>query len=230
MKYKLIVFDMDGTLTAHVSSWQWLHERLGVWDSQAYKYQEHFLAGKISYRKFCELDAAHWKGVAVSEIENILQAIPYTKNVKGTLKKLKEKGFKTAILSTGLDLLAQKVKRDLGVDHCVANKLYEEKRILTGKVKIAVSDHGKGKVLERILHKLKVKPAETIFVGDGDSDIPAAKIAGYAIAFNSCSNELPCVCHYTCKTTDFYEVYHHILSLLSKHPHFEKVKRTNKLR
>lgn len=214
MKYKLIVFDMDGTLTAHVSSWQWLHERLGVWDSQAYKYQEHFLAGKISYRKFCELDAAHWKGVAVSEIEKILQAIPYTKNVKEALKELKKKGFKTAILSSGLELLARKVRRDLGIDHCVANKLYEEKGILTGKVKIAVSDHGKGKVLKRILHKLKVKPSEAIFVGDGASDVSAAKIAGYAIAFNSRSNELSGVCRYNCTTTDFYEVYRHILSIL----------------
>ena len=59
MRYKLIVFDIDGTITRHISSWRYIHEKLGLWDDRAFHYQEDFLAGKISYRRFCELDAAH---------------------------------------------------------------------------------------------------------------------------------------------------------------------------
>ena len=71
MKYKLIVFDIDGTITRHISSWRYIHEKLGLWDVLARKYQDQFLAGKISYRRFCELDAAHWKGMPVRKLYSI---------------------------------------------------------------------------------------------------------------------------------------------------------------
>ncbi|MCK4249717.1 MAG: phosphoserine phosphatase, partial [Candidatus Omnitrophica bacterium] len=69
MKYKLIIFDIDGTITEHVSSWRYIHEKLDLWDVLACKYQEQFLAGRISYKKFCELDAAHWKGLSEKKIK-----------------------------------------------------------------------------------------------------------------------------------------------------------------
>jgi len=63
MKYKIVVFDIDGTVTTHISSWRYIHEKLGLWDVLAKKYQEQFLSGQISYEKFCRLDAKHWKGM-----------------------------------------------------------------------------------------------------------------------------------------------------------------------
>ena len=71
MTNRLIVFDIDGTLTRHVSSWQFIHERLGLWENEAIEYQNRFLEGKISYRKFCRLDAAHWKGIPEKRITNV---------------------------------------------------------------------------------------------------------------------------------------------------------------
>ncbi|MGB2629666.1 MAG: phosphoserine phosphatase, partial [Candidatus Omnitrophota bacterium] len=87
MNYKLIVFDIDGTITRHISSWRLIHEKLGLWDILARKYQEQFLAGKISYRRFCELDAAHWKGLRVKKLYAIFKNIRYSKNVKRAIKK-----------------------------------------------------------------------------------------------------------------------------------------------
>jgi len=55
MRYKLIIFDIDGTITTHISSWRYIHEKLGLWQDRAFKYQEDFLAGRIDYKKFCEL-------------------------------------------------------------------------------------------------------------------------------------------------------------------------------
>ena len=90
MRYKLIIFDIDGTITRHISSWRYIHERLGIWDALAEKYQEKFLAGRISYRKFCELDAAHWKGMRVKMLEDVFSEIKYAKNVKHSIKMLKK--------------------------------------------------------------------------------------------------------------------------------------------
>ena len=39
MRYKLIIFDIDGTITTHISSWRYIHEKLGLWQKQAFNYQ-----------------------------------------------------------------------------------------------------------------------------------------------------------------------------------------------
>lgn len=198
---------MDGTLTRHVSSWQLIHEKLGLWDEDACRYQEQFLKGRISYRRFCELDAKRWKNLPVASITSHLHAIPYSQNAKSTLKKLKALGFKLAIISTGLDLLALKVKKDLQIDHCICNKLYVRHGRLTGRVKIAVAHGEKGKVFKRLLNKIGIKPEQAIFVGDSATDVPAAKIAGYAIAFNTSHSGLTDIADYNCRTRDFREVF-----------------------
>ena len=53
MGIKVVFFDCDGTLTAVKSSWQYLHERLGLWDDHAEEFQELFREGKIDYAEFC---------------------------------------------------------------------------------------------------------------------------------------------------------------------------------
>jgi phosphoserine phosphatase len=194
-------------LTRHVSSWQLIHEKLGLWDADACRYQEQFLKGRISYRRFCELDAKRWKNLPVTDITSHLYAIPYSKNVKSMLKKLKTLGFKLAIISTGLDLLALKVKKDLQIDYCVCNKLYVRRGRLTGKVKIDVAHGEKGKVFKRLLKKAGFKPKQSIFIGDSATDVPAAKVAGYAIAFNASHRGLADITDYNCRTKDFREVF-----------------------
>lgn len=206
LRYKIVVFDMDGTLTRHVSSWQLIHEKLGLWDEDACRYQEQFLKGRISYRRFCELDAKRWQSLPVARITRHLHAIPYSVNVKSTLKKLKNLGFKLAIISTGLDLLALKVKKDLLIDHCICNKLYVRNGRLTGRVKINIAHGEKGKVFKTLLKNTGIKPKQAIFVGDSATDIPAARIAGYAIAFNASHAGLVDSVDYNCRTKDFREV------------------------
>ena len=211
MKYKIVVFDMDGTLTRHVSSWQLIHEKLGMWDEDACHYQEQFLKGRISYRRFCELDAKRWKGLPAADIISHLHAIPYNKNVKSSLQKLKQRGFKLAIISTGLDLLAFKIKKDLAIDYCICNKLFVDKGRLTGEVKINISHGEKGKIFRMLLKQARIKPEEAIFVGDSATDIPAAKEAGYAIAFNALDSGLTEIVDYNCCTKDFKEVFNRIM-------------------
>lgn len=205
---------MDGTLTRHVSSWQLIHEKLGLWDADACRYQEQFLKGRISYRKFCALDAERWKGLPVKEIARHLHAIPYTRNVKSAVRAMKALGLKTAIISTGLDLLAAKVQADLGIDRCISNKLYSRSGKLTGRVRINVAHGEKGRAFKKLVKQAGVKPGEAIFVGDSATDIPAARLAGYAIAFNTRNRELISIADHACRTADFNEVLKTIKKIL----------------
>jgi len=213
MKYRLIIFDIDGTIAKHISSWRYIHEKLGLWYEQAYRYQEKFLAGKISYRKFCELDAAHWKGLPERKIREIFKKVPYAKNAALCIKKLKKKGFKLAAISTGLHYIADRIKKELQFDYVLSNKLISRKGILTGKAKINITHGAKGKILRRILNKFHVKSQEVICVGDSSGDIPLTRYSGYSIAFNSSDDAFSKIVDYNCRTKDFKEVFKRILSV-----------------
>lgn len=213
MKYKLIIFDIDGTITRHISSWRYIHEELGLWKKEAFNYQERFLAGKIGYRKFCELDAAHWKGIREKRMRVLFKGVPYSKNAPRYIRLLKEKGFKLAAISTGLQFISDRVKDELGFDYAVSNRLVIKKGAITGKVKINISHGAKDRALRRIFKKFKVRHCEAISVGDSDGDVPLARNTGYSIAFNSSSEELSRVADYICRTRDFKEIYKKIISI-----------------
>ncbi|MFH1394647.1 MAG: HAD-IB family phosphatase [Candidatus Omnitrophota bacterium] len=214
MKYKLIIFDIDGTITRHISSWRYIHEKLGLWDILAKKYQEQFLAGKISYKRFCELDAAHWKGIKLSKMRQVFKSVKYSKNVKKVIKLLKKDKFKLAAVSTGLQFITERVKNELKFNYVKGNRLNVYNGKLTGTVQINISHGAKGSMVKMIAEKFNVKKYEIICVGDTEGDIPMVKQSGYSMAFNSSSPELSKSVDYVCKTTDFMEVYNKIIEIV----------------
>lgn len=213
MKYKLLIFDIDGTITRHISSWRYIHERLGLWSHRAFRYQEDFFSGKISYRRFCELDAAHWKGMPEAKMRSIFTTVRYSKNAVRSIAGLKKLGFKLVAVSTGLQFMTDRIRSELKFDYAVSNRLAHRNGILTGGVKINLEHGAKHTVLEAIYKRFNVKPNEAISVGDSEGDIPLAKNSGYSIAFNCSSKALSNISDYNCVTTDFDEVYKKIISV-----------------
>jgi phosphoserine phosphatase len=213
LRYDLIVFDIDGTITQHISSWQFLHEKLDQWDNQAIQYQNQFLARKISYKRFCKLDAAHWKGMDVDRLYGLFQEISFAKNVEKAVRILKKKGFKLAAISTGIQFIVDRIRKELAFEYVIGNRLKVRKGRLTGGVTINVSHLGKGRVLKDLLRRFQVAQSRLIVVGDSEGDIPMMKMAGYAIAFNASSPALNQVADYCCRTDDFMEICEKILEV-----------------
>jgi phosphoserine phosphatase len=182
----------------------------------AYRYQEKFLAGKISYKKFCRLDAAHWKGLPERKIKEIFRKAPYAKNAARCIKKLKKMGFKLIAISTGLQYMAERIKRELKFDYILYNELISKNGVITGRVEVNITHGAKGKALRRILKKMYVRPYEVISVGDSAGDIPIAELSGYSVAFNSSDKEFSNIADYNCKTKDFMEVFKKIVSISIK--------------
>ncbi|MDD5427772.1 MAG: HAD family phosphatase [Candidatus Omnitrophica bacterium] len=212
-KYKLIIFDIDGTITRHISSWRYIHEKLGLWQKRAFAYQERFFAGRISYRKFCELDAAHWKGMPEKKIRAIFKDVRYSRNAVPVIKKLKKMGFKLAAVSTGLQFMPDRILKELKFDYALSNRLASRAGRLTGGVIIKIAHGAKHKTLSAIFKRFNVKPHEVICVGDSEGDIPLAKECGYSIAFNSSSKELSKISDYNCRALDFNEVFKKIAAI-----------------
>jgi phosphoserine phosphatase len=188
--FKLVIFDLDGTLTQERSVWEYIHKRLGKWYGFADEYQKQFLAGKISYEEFCEQDARVWKGMRVNELEEIVKTVPFHAGTDELIPFLKKKDLKLAMISSGLSLLSDWVHQKYGFDYSVSNDLLHENGVLNGKVKIQVYYDQKAKWVKRILKQFGIKPEEAIAVGDSKGDIDMFQKAGFSIAFNSSCKDL----------------------------------------
>jgi len=186
----LALFDLDGTLTRERSAWEYIHRRLGVWEGDAEKYQEAFLRGEIDYYRFCELDAAVWKGMKVSAVQQILLEIPLYEGIEGLLGYLKSRGIRLGIISSGLSLLSDWVRDQYGFDYAVANELGISDGVLDGTIRIHVHYDQKAKWVQDARERFRAEKAEILAVGDSLGDLTMFQTAGFSIAFNSRSSRL----------------------------------------
>jgi phosphoserine phosphatase len=188
--FKLVIFDLDGTLTQERSIWEYIHKRLGKWYGFAEDYQNQFLAGRISYEAFCEHDAQVWKGMKVEEVLKIVKTVAFHPGVDELIHYLKDKGLKLAMVSSGLSLLSIWVHQKYGFDYSVSNDLLHENGVLTGKVKIQVYYDKKAEWVRRIMKEFGVESEEVIAIGDSKGDFDMFEMVGFSIAFNSSCSDL----------------------------------------
>ena len=143
-----------------------------------------------------------WKGIGKSDLLKIYKKIRLSKNVKSTLRKLKRKEIRTALVSF-LPLALAEFYRDLGIDYISATKCDIKNGKISGKVRRMNAD--KYKSIMEICKNAKLKPKECMVVGDGLQDIRMFKAVGYnnSVAFNE-QNEVKKYAKYHIK--DFKEL------------------------
>jgi phosphoserine phosphatase len=190
--YKLVIFDMDGTLIqgrgifviAEKKSFKDELLRLINYDGVEF-YQKSIEIAKLS------------KGFDKNEFLKIFRTVPLQDFIKDVIKKLKYKKIKTAIATDSYKFLADDLKERLGIDYVFANNLIINNNIITGELEIhnkkLIKDFYNGKiysicksdVLDRLCGKIGITVSESIAVGDGKVDISMLKTAGLGIAFNA---------------------------------------------
>ena len=100
---QMVVFDMDGVLVDIDSSWQTIHRAFGVDNEDNFRGH---LQGEIDYLEFMQSDIELWGSVHRDQIQRILEHVPLMEGVKETFNQLQLAGKSTAIISSGLELLA----------------------------------------------------------------------------------------------------------------------------
>ena len=167
----MAVFDLDGTLTTVDSLWKYLHDAFGTWDKGRVA-EQRYRRGEISYRDWAETDARCWTGMPLDTLSKVLDQIPYSKGAREVLEHLRNKHVKTAIVSAGLSVLAEKVARELGADLAISNDLEIVEGVLTGGIKVKVSLTEKDKVIKDIALQLAIPMEEIALIGDQANDLP----------------------------------------------------------
>jgi len=132
-----------------------------------------------------------------------------------TLKKLKEMGIMTAIVSGSIANVYEFAKEQWGLR---ADKTSFECEILfdtQGKIAGGrYNDYdfeGKVKMIETFCKELGVKLEETAMVGDSDNDVFAFRKVGLPIAFNPASPELEKAAKHVVRSNDLRDVLDFVL-------------------
>lgn len=211
MDIQLVVFDVDGTLTKHSSVWWRLHQHFGTTE-EGKQYYDKYFAGEINYDMWADLDAGLWKGKTLDEVMKVVTATQLTPGSEEAIQTLKDHDLKTAILSGGLDIMANDIARRVGIDYVLTNILRHEKGILTGDVDNLVAWGGKADVVHQINKHFEIPLEKTAFVGDGRNDMSVFKVVGFSIAFNPEDQDVANAANVVVRDDDLRAILPHVIS------------------
>ncbi|MGI0070539.1 MAG: HAD-IB family phosphatase [Thermoplasmata archaeon] len=182
---KLVALDMDGTLVDIESSWGSVHAFFGDQNEEGLR---RFFASEIDDAEFMRSDVRIWQrhrpDLRVEELEEILAPVPLMPGAEALVGGLRRRGVRTAIVSGGIDLLAHRVARDLGIDLVLANGFrVDADGRLTGEGIVRVPILEKEAVLATLQAQLGVDPAETASVGNSEIDVGLFRRSRVGVAF-----------------------------------------------
>ena len=141
---------------------------------------------KASLRERCKL----LRGVQTTVWRDLEQKVTITRGARQLIEALKQRGWKTAVLSGGFMPLASWLQSQLGLDYAFANNLSvsDDGKTLTGELdpETSIVDAQEKKNLMKSMADAHSIPPECVFaVGDGANDLPMLNAAGLGIAFNA---------------------------------------------
>ena len=185
-KLELVIFDMDGVLTDIISSWKYIHDYFNTSNNRSV---DEYLKGKIDDMEFIKRDVSLWKEngelVTADKLVEILSNVPLMKGSDRCIKVLRDNSIKTAIVSAGLDLLANRTAAELKIDFVKSNGIKtDENGRLTGEGILKVRLMYKDLAVKSLLKDLKIPLKNVASVGNSCFDIPMLEITGLSIAFN----------------------------------------------
>lgn len=198
-KYKLVAFDLDGTLLQGKDfkySWKAIWNYLGYDDSIREKLYNKHMANptEYSYEDWCKECGKYFKekGLKREDIKTIIRAnkIKQAPTLESTLKVLRQQNIYTAVISGGVDTfyefgISTNVQRL--IDRVYINKFiydHEEKLInVTPQPGMESDFSGKIQILEKMCSELNCNVDQAVFVGEGYNDKEIGGSPCLAIAY-----------------------------------------------
>jgi len=193
-KFKLVCFDVDGTLVDGIS-WLLLTEGLNC---STQKHIDIFYHAKGKEISFLEGERMLTKMYQESDnatkefIRELFSKIKPKPEVQKIISYLKGKGYKIYLISGAIDMYVEEIANKLKADGFYANSslTFDKKGVLN---KIHYRDNqGEIKVdqLRDLIKKLKIEINEVVFIGDSENDIEIFQETGHGIAVNSSNEKL----------------------------------------
>jgi len=126
------------------------------------------------------------RGLPLEDVLKLYENIPLIPGVKHVFKELKKKGFKTALVSSGLpQILVEHLADELHADYAFGLNLETSGGCLTGQISgDVIQPNGKALVLDKFMKKEGLTPQECALVADDRNNLPMFKYCTLRIGYN----------------------------------------------
>ena len=205
MRY-LVCFDMDRVLVDHMSTWQYVYDRLEISNEEAFNL---YNQGKLDEWDWLKMDLAMIKAaypeITDQKMRELCQGTPLMQGMKECLQWILDEGHEIAIISGGMQETARDIacmfpsdepwrrrwggiNRHRGCDtkfHVFTNGWLERN---DGSIddygRYQVQMNGKGSIVKMLQRRLDIPIERTISIGDSAGDIGMFQQSGLSICFN----------------------------------------------
>ena len=216
-RFDLVAFDVDGTLVLHPEEktvWEVLNARfLGTDDLNVERYAA-YRAGRLSYAEWVTLDVGGWReaGATRAAMLDSLGPLRLVDGARESLEALKRGGVRLAVISGTLDFLLDALFPDHPFDEVYCNRVvFDDAGRIDHWHATPFDMEGKGVALRAIAAREGIPLARCAFVGDHANDHAAARLAGFAIAFNPKDAELEAAAGAVVRSRDLRDVLPYLL-------------------
>lgn len=181
---RLVCFDMDSTLikTEVIDE---LARRHGVGDEVA-EVTERAMRGELDFKQSFRQRMAKLEGLDEAVLADIAANLPLMDGLETLMATLKQRGYRTAIISGGFTYFARHLQERFGFDEIHANELVIDNGKVTGEVREPIIDaQRKAELLAQMAECQGLSLSQTVAVGDGANDLEMLARAGLGIAFRA---------------------------------------------
>jgi len=125
-------------------------------------------------------------GASLSEFHRIFRGIPIIPDVFEVIKRLKDRKYTIALMSSGLPtLFVEDLANRLGADYAFGLELETVDEHLTGEISGDIFRHnGKAIVLRELQRRLEISPKNCIVVADDRNNLPVLQLCDKSIGYN----------------------------------------------
>ena len=142
--------------------------------------------GELDFTAALTKRVALLRGLPVTVLDEAAKRIRMTPGARALLATCRADGIKTALVSGGFTVFADRVAAEFGFDRVFANRLDIKGGRIAGTVQSPIVDReGKRKALLVLAKEFGVGLEQTLAVGDGANDLPMLDAAGLGIAFHA---------------------------------------------
>lgn len=180
----LLVSDVDSTfLTQEVI--ELVAEHAGVRD-QVEEITTAAMRGELDFAQSLRARVALLEGLDESVLEQVRQVLVPTPGVLELVRRAKDEGWVTALVSGGFHEVIDELAASSGIDHVLANRFEIVDGRFTGQVSGPIIDGAaKRRMLEELATTYGVPAARIVAMGDGANDREMLQAAGTGIAFRA---------------------------------------------
>lgn len=209
-KFKVVCFDMDGTLITNTNSVEYLCILNGRRE-EVKEIEEREVNDEISWIDADYIKSKLIAGLPVQSVEDRFKDhIKLIDNIEKVLQELKSNNILSILVTAGPIQVAQTLGKIYKFDE-VYGSIYETKNgVFTGKILKHLGDDGKLDRLISFCDENNIDLDQVASIGDSASDIKVFEKSGKSIAINY-SSKLVGKANVYIKTDDLYDVLDHII-------------------